>query len=330
MPKKLYGTAKSTGGLRKRAFQVADDQQSSGWLTLAPVLPGSKTEEIRDRKLQEALRAAIPTDALVDCGLLAATLIEYATERRADNEDSWQALVVEACEDAGVSLTCDEDDGGAPDVVVDLRKRGVLVPLPPPLPPPREGDPALAILEEDGEWHACTIAALDEAHAPIVGDSIGRPDDSNRRSTILVRFLQWPKLQPTKRSDVILLAALGDAGDDDADTADCEAPSLGRRYDAGSCELCTRDIPLTFHHLIPKSVHGKYVSRASLPSGLPADATPAKDFLSRYGIMVCSACHAVVHRLAPNAVLAERFNSLASLKEAPEVIRWCQYASQRS
>ena len=113
-----------------------------------------------------------------------------------------------------------------------------------------------------------------------------------------------------------LAAVIGD----DADDADGEA-GCGE----GTCELCERRMPLTFHHLVPKATHGKYVGR-TLPPGLPDDAVPTKTYLGSYGAMLCRPCHSVVHRHAPNAVLASTYNSLASLQTAESVAKWVEYA----
>lgn len=63
------------------------------------------------------------------------------------------------------------------------------------------------------------------------------------------------------------------------------------------CELCGRDQPLTFHHLIPKAVHSK------------------KRFQKRYtkeqmngGIDICQKCHSGIHDIIPEEkTLAESY-----------------------
>ena len=89
-------------------------------------------------------------------------------------------------------LDTEEDDADASDIVSALRQCNALVGLPPPLPPPKPGDPVLAVLEEDGEWHAAVVAE----------DEPPPPQSSSSERTILVRFLQWNKPQVTRRNQV--------------------------------------------------------------------------------------------------------------------------------
>ena len=72
--------------------------------------------------------------------------------------------------------------------------------------------------------------------------------------------------------------------------------------------------------------HSKYVGRF-VPPGLPEDAVPTKMYLNSYGLMVCRACHSVIHRHAPNAVLALKFNTLERLLDAPSIAKWVDYAA---
>lgn len=69
------------------------------------------------------------------------------------------------------------------------------------------------------------------------------------------------------------------------------------------CQLCEREKPLTFHHLIPRSNHKN------------------KWFLKRFektdmrerGIYVCRPCHSQIHKLHSEKELGRHFNTLASL-----------------
>jgi hypothetical protein len=61
------------------------------------------------------------------------------------------------------------------------------------------------------------------------------------------------------------------------------------------CELCERDwVPLTYHHLIPKSTHARVLKRG----------WHDEDDLNRVA-WLCRACHSWVHRLASNEELAK-------------------------
>jgi len=83
------------------------------------------------------------------------------------------------------------------------------------------------------------------------------------------------------------------------------------------CEMCDRPMPLTFHHLIPKTTHAKYKAK-----GYGA-ATLAK------GIWVCRPCHSAVHRLIDEDTLAESFNTLELLLEDERVAKWAKYCSKQ-
>ena len=325
MGKKLYGSA-NTKSLRKRPTRGTetygdtddDDGESCGWLTLAPAAT-SALEDAREKKMELALGEAFADNA--NAIALAGSLVEYGTS--ADNRESWIGVIEEMFTDAGLPLSLatdttdvDEVEDAPPtaaEVVDALCKRNVLVTKPPPLPDPREGDPVLALLDEDGEWHAAVIAAV---------------EDGGRQ--LIVRFLQWAKLQPTARKHVVPLAAVADEefeSDDDGTDQQEERQRDAAGRKVGACCLCSRAMQLTFHHLIPKQLHKRYLGGRALPKGLPTDAEPTRSFLGQYGIMICRPCHSVVHRSAPNAILAERFCTLETLREAPAVAKWIAYAA---
>ena len=86
----------------------------------------------------------------------------------------------------------------------------------------------------------------------------------------------------------------------------------------GRCELCGRQQPLTFHHLIPRKVHRrprfrKHYSREQL----------------NQGIELCRLCHRAVHRLYSEMELAQRLNSLAALRADPAVARHLAWAARQ-
>ncbi len=77
------------------------------------------------------------------------------------------------------------------------------------------------------------------------------------------------------------------------------------------CELCGREKPLTFHHLIPKAVHGRkrYQKRHS------------KDELRTRGIYVCRLCHNGIHDLISEKKLADSFSTKDLLVEHPAIAK---------
>ncbi|KAF2129768.1 hypothetical protein P153DRAFT_366278 [Dothidotthia symphoricarpi CBS 119687] len=71
------------------------------------------------------------------------------------------------------------------------------------------------------------------------------------------------------------------------------------------CELCGRDwVPLTYHHLIPKSTHNRVLKRG----------WHTEDKLNSVA-WLCRACHSFVHRLASNEGLAREYYTVELIKE---------------
>ena len=106
--------------------------------------------------------------------------------------------------------------------------------------------------------------------------------------------------------------------------------------DDGTCELCERDVRRTFHHLIPKETHNRYLKKKTLPENITAianeigiDASMSRVWLNTYGTMICSSCHSAVHRAASNEELAEKYNTVELLLEHPQVYAFAKYNSKQ-
>lgn len=86
--------------------------------------------------------------------------------------------------------------------------------------------------------------------------------------------------------------------------------------DQKDCQLCTRELPLSFHHLIPRLTHKRRWVQQEYSS----------EELQR-GIWVCSPCHSALHRFIEHMDLAKTYNSLESLRSHEELgkfVRWSQ------
>ncbi|MCQ2029661.1 hypothetical protein [Stutzerimonas zhaodongensis] len=81
------------------------------------------------------------------------------------------------------------------------------------------------------------------------------------------------------------------------------APILRLPDQPEACELCRRQTPLTRHHLIPKSLHGKTYVRKRFGREERITAT----------LWVCRPCHNQIHRLFSEKELALDFNSRDAL-----------------
>lgn len=79
----------------------------------------------------------------------------------------------------------------------------------------------------------------------------------------------------------------------------------GAQLGSGLCRLCGREEELTFHHLIPRTLHTN------------------KWFKARYsreelqaGVELCRDCHGAIHKLIPSEkTLGREWNSLERLRE---------------
>lgn len=117
-------------------------------------------------------------------------------------------------------------------------------------------------------------------------------------------------------------SAEGDGGSDESDT---------HSNTSRLCELCGREMPLTVHHLIPRSTHGFYQSHASLlPQFHPPRTCATKLELSLHQARVCRPCHSQIHRLVPDhRVLATEFGTVERLLTREDVRKWVSYISSQ-
>ena len=87
----------------------------------------------------------------------------------------------------------------------------------------------------------------------------------------------------------------------------------GELLEPGQCPICERFMPLTFHHLTPKTTHKKYKKLGYNTADL-----------SR-GVNVCRPCHSQIHRLIPNEDLAATYNTLEKILPHPGIQQWIPY-----
>ncbi|MEC8278385.1 MAG: hypothetical protein VXZ96_12750 [Myxococcota bacterium] len=82
------------------------------------------------------------------------------------------------------------------------------------------------------------------------------------------------------------------------------------------CCLCLRELALTFHHLIPKTLHKKRWVKSQF-----------SDLERQQGIWVCRNCHDAIHRFITHKDLAQNFRTLDSLMAHDGLkkhIRWAK------
>ena len=167
----------------------------------------------------------------------------------------------------------------------------------------------LAILPQDQTWHAAKITAFHQ---------------QTRLYDIIFTEYGYP-LTNLPEADLRV--------DVDYLTDDCE--------DASSCKICQRNLPLTFHHLVPLETHSHVMKKKNLLVPQLEDlyralaATKPSTFtrthwLQTHGIMICRKCHNSVHRAEPNIKLALEFNTLEALLSHPDIVKWKSWARKQS
>lgn len=95
-------------------------------------------------------------------------------------------------------------------------------------------------------------------------------------------------------------------------------PAVTPTTRATACEICDRDwIPLTYHHLIPRSTHDRVMKRGW-----------HEEWRLNSVAWLCRSCHSMVHRLESNESLARNYYSVDLLLEREEVRSFAQWVSK--
>lgn len=167
------------------------------------------------------------------------------------------------------------------------------------------GDVCVALLEEDTIYHL----------ALLVGE------DGDDRWT--VRFVDFHNLTRSVGKDLVKFVA------DLTEEARCEfgltyvvednnndGNGNGKKGD-DTCKMCNRNIPITIHHLIPKSEHSR--------------SDRARSYLNGPDNMLecCRPCHGTIHRVADNATLAKEYYTLELLMGHPKIVAFSTWVSSQ-
>ena len=86
------------------------------------------------------------------------------------------------------------------------------------------------------------------------------------------------------------------------------------------CEICEKDLPLTFHHLIPKKCHSNKWFRKRY----------TREEMNTRGIHVCRKCHNYIHEIAGQKELGRDYNTLEALLQNEKIASYRLYAMRRS
>ncbi|KAF7716298.1 Uncharacterized protein PECH_005056 [Penicillium ucsense] len=96
------------------------------------------------------------------------------------------------------------------------------------------------------------------------------------------------------------------------------APPVWSATRTDACEICDRDwIPLSYHHLIPRSVHAKVLKRGW-----------HDEWTLNSVAWLCRACHSFVHRMTSNEELAREYYTVDRILEREDVQDWAKWVSR--
>jgi len=84
------------------------------------------------------------------------------------------------------------------------------------------------------------------------------------------------------------------------------------------CEICGRNCPLSYHHLIPRSTHTKVLRKKWHPP-------------ERLNVVawLCRSCHSAVHRSQPNEVLAKNYYTVDLIMTQEVMQRWAVWCGRQ-
>lgn len=96
-------------------------------------------------------------------------------------------------------------------------------------------------------------------------------------------------------------------------------PPVWKQTKTEECEICERSwVRLTYHHLIPRSVHAKVLKKKWHPESMLNSVA-----------WLCRPCHSAVHHVASNEDLARFFYTVDLLLERDDMQKWRKYASRQ-
>ncbi|KAK6533610.1 hypothetical protein TWF694_002547 [Orbilia ellipsospora] len=84
------------------------------------------------------------------------------------------------------------------------------------------------------------------------------------------------------------------------------------------CELCAREVKLTYHHLIPRSTHSRVLKKRMHP-----------EYMLNRVAWLCRSCHSFVHHCEENMELAKNWYTIELLEQRDDIQKWISYISKR-
>jgi hypothetical protein len=97
-------------------------------------------------------------------------------------------------------------------------------------------------------------------------------------------------------------------------------PAESSPAESNACALCGRTgLPLTKHHLIPKTRHNKRSARVRFD----------RDQMHRLVAMLCKPCHRTVHVHLTEKQLEQDYHDIELLRQHPEIARFAAWAAKQ-
>ncbi|KDR71836.1 hypothetical protein GALMADRAFT_159230 [Galerina marginata CBS 339.88] len=98
----------------------------------------------------------------------------------------------------------------------------------------------------------------------------------------------------------------------------CSPPPVWKSTRTNECAICSREVPLTYHHLIPRSTHAKVLKKGWHPKSMLNSVS-----------WLCRPCHSAVHSVARGEELAQHFYTVELLLQREDIQKWQKYAAKQ-
>ncbi|KAF8063590.1 hypothetical protein FPV67DRAFT_253339 [Lyophyllum atratum] len=98
----------------------------------------------------------------------------------------------------------------------------------------------------------------------------------------------------------------------------CAPPPVWSSTRTTECEICEREVPLTYHHLVPRSTHTKALKKKWHTEAMLNSVA-----------WLCRPCHSAVHHVASNEELAREYYTVDLLLQREDILKWRNYAAKQ-
>ncbi|OJJ19021.1 hypothetical protein BKI52_19565 [marine bacterium AO1-C] len=88
----------------------------------------------------------------------------------------------------------------------------------------------------------------------------------------------------------------------------------------GECEICGREKSLSFHHLIPCTLHKRKLFQKKFD----------KEDMHTRGLNLCRMCHSTIHKFFDHKTLGLHYNTKEKLLENEEFSKYVNWAKKQT